>query len=60
MQADREVEQIQPMFNMDKEQTLLQTPSIDTNQDRQSINTIEVRENLNLQRVRMVLPHFCL
>ena len=48
MQADTEVEQIQQMFNMDKEQTLLQMPLIDTNQARQSANTIEAREHLNL------------
>ena len=47
-QADREVEQIQQMFNMDEEQTLLQMPLIDTNQARQSINTVETREHLNL------------
>ena len=47
-QADREVEQIQQMFNMDEEQTLLQMPLIDTNQVRQSVNTIEAREHLNL------------
>ena len=40
-QADREVEQ---MFNMDEEQT----PLIDTDQVRQSINTTEAREHLNL------------
>ena len=39
IQADREVEQIQNMFNMDEEQTLLHTPLIDTDQVRQSINT---------------------
>ena len=48
MQADREVEQIQQMFNMDEEQTLLQTSLIDTNPVRQSVNTTEARENLNL------------
>ena len=48
MQADREVVQIQQMFNIDKEQKLLQTPLIDTNQVRQSINTTEAREHLNL------------
>ena len=40
-QADREVEQIQQMFNMDEEQTLLQMTLIDTDQVRQSINTTE-------------------
>ena len=34
-QADREVEQIQQMFNMDEEQTLLQMPLIDKNHVRQ-------------------------
>ena len=48
MQADREVEQIQQMFNVDEERTLLQMPLIDTNQVRQTVNTIEAREHLNL------------
>ena len=48
MQADREVEQIQQMFNMDKGQTLLQMPLIDTYQLIKSINTIEAREHLKL------------
>ena len=47
-QTDREVEQIQQMFNMDEEQTLLQTPLIDVDQVRQSICATEARENLNL------------
>ena len=42
-QAEREVEQIQQMFNMEEEQTLLQMPLMDTNQARQSVNTIEAR-----------------
>ena len=36
------------MFNIDKEQTLLQTPLIDTDQVRQSINITEARQNLKL------------
>ena len=47
-QADREVEQIQQMFNREEDQTLLQMLLIDTDQVRQSVNTTEVRENLNL------------
>ena len=47
-QADREVEKIQQMFNMDKYQTLLQTPLKDVDQVRQSISPTEARENLNL------------
>ena len=43
-QADRKVEQIQQMFNMDKDQTLLQMPLIDTDQVRQSISIMEARE----------------
>ena len=48
MQVDREVEQIQQMFNMDKDQTLLKMPLIDVYQVRQSISPTEARENLNL------------
>ena len=33
---------------MDEEKTLLQMPLIDTNQVRQSVNTIKAREHLNL------------
>ena len=47
-QADRDVEQIQQMFNMDEQQTLLQASLIDTDQVRQSINTTEAMENLSL------------
>ena len=39
---------MQQMFNMDKEQTLLQMPLIGTDQVRQSLNTTEVRGSLNL------------
>ena len=44
-QANREVEQIQQMFNMDEEQTILQTPLTDIDQVRQSISPLEAREN---------------
>ena len=44
--ADRQVEQFQQMFNMDEGQTLLQTPLIDTNEVRQSVNTTEARKHL--------------
>ena len=44
----REVEQIKQMFNMDKEQTLLQMLLIDTGQVRQSVNITEGRKNLKL------------
>ena len=43
-----EVEQIQQMFNMDEDQTLLQMPLIDVDQVRQSISPVEARDNLNL------------
>ena len=33
-QANREVEQIQKMFNMDEDQTILQTPVMDIDQVR--------------------------
>ena len=47
-QASREVEQIQQMFNMDKDQTMLQTPLMDTEKDEQTLTPVEVRDNLNL------------
>ena len=47
-QADREVEQIQQMFSMDKDETLFQMPLIDTDQVIQCVNTTEAREYLNL------------
>ena len=48
------------MYDMDEEQTLLQTPLLDTDQVRQSINTTEPRDNLNLYKVRMIPLHFSL
>ena len=47
-QASREVEQIQQMFNTDKDQTILQTPLMDVGQVRQIISPVETRDNLNL------------
>ena len=48
MQANREVKQIQEMFNMDENQTILQTPLMDIDQDRQTVSPVETRDNLNL------------
>ena len=48
MQGNRKAEQIQQMFNMDKDQTILQTPLMDVDQVGQSISFVETRENLNL------------
>ena len=47
-QANREVEKIQQMSNMDEDQTILQTPPMDIDQVRQSISPVETRDNLNL------------
>ena len=47
-QASREVEQIQQMFNMDEDQTILQTPLMDVDQVRQTISPVETRNKLNL------------
>ena len=47
-QANRGVEQIQQMFNMDEDQTILQNPLMDVDQVRQSICPVETRDNLNL------------
>ena len=51
-QASREAEQIQQMFNMDEDQTILQTPLMDIDQDGQTISQVETRDKLNLQRVK--------
>ena len=40
IQANREAEQIQQMINMDEDQTILQTPLIDVDQDRQTISPV--------------------
>ena len=48
MQANREAEQIQQMFNMDEDQTILQTLLMEVEQVRQSISSVETREKLNL------------
>ena len=46
--VSREVKQIQQMFNMDKDQTMLQTPVMDTDIVKQTIIPVETRDNLNL------------
>ena len=33
---------------MDEDQTILQTPLMDVDQDRQTISPVETRDNLNL------------
>ena len=40
--------QMQQMFNMDEDQTILQTPLMDTDQDEQTITPVETNDNLNL------------
>ena len=47
-QESRETKQIQQMFNMDKDQTILQTPLMDTEEDKMTITLMEARDNLNL------------
>ena len=47
-QVDREVEQIQQMFYMDEDQTLLQMPLMDIDQVRQNVSPTETKENLKL------------
>ena len=46
--TSREAEQIQQMFNMDEDPTILQTPLMDGDQDEQTVSLIETRDNLNL------------
>ena len=47
-QESRETEEIQQMFNMDEDQTILQTPLTDTEEDEMTITLTETRDNLNL------------
>ena len=47
-QSNRETEQIQQMFNMDEDQTILHTPLMDIDQVGQSISPVETRENFKL------------
>ena len=47
-QVSREAEQIQQTFNMGEDQTILHTPLMDVDQDRQTISPVETRDNLNL------------
>ena len=46
-QAKREAEQIQKMFNMDEDQTILQTMMMDIDQDGQTISPVVTRDDLN-------------
>ena len=36
------------MFNIDEDQTILQTPLMDIDQDRRTLSSVETRDNLNL------------
>ena len=47
-QANKEMEQIQQMFNMDKDQTILQTTLMDTDEEELTIMPLGARDNLNL------------
>ena len=47
-QENREIEQIQQLFNMNKGQTILQTPLTDTEEDKMTITPMETRDNLSL------------
>ena len=48
------------MFNMEEDQTLVQTSLMDTDKDDLTITPVDTRGNLNLQEVKMVLLHFAL
>ena len=47
-QTSRETEHIQQMFNMDGDQTILQTPLMDTDKEQLTVTLMKVRDNLNL------------
>ena len=44
----RETEQIQQMFNMDEDQTIIQTPLMDTGKEQLTVTLTGARDNLNL------------
>ena len=45
---NRETEEVQQMFSLDKDQTILQTPLMDTEDDVMTITPTETRDSLNL------------
>ena len=47
-ETSREAKQIQQMFNMDKDQTLVQTSLMDTDEDELTIILVDTKGNLNL------------
>ena len=47
-QENRMAEQIQQMFNLDNEQTTLQTPLMDIDDDVMTVTLTETRDGLNL------------
>ena len=47
-QTSRETEQMQQMFNMDEDQTIMQTSLMDTDEDELNITPMDTRGNLNL------------
>ena len=59
---EKETEQIQWMYNMDKEHTSLKTLVTDTYISLDQIGSVNeiTTDHLNLQKVRMAPPHFCL
>ena len=53
-------EQIQQMFNLDTDNKALMVLAADTYDDLIRTNSDDAMDYLNLQRVRMTSPHFCL
>ena len=47
-QENRETEQIEQMFNLDEDQTILQIPLMDTEDDIMMIMPMETRDGLSL------------
>ena len=58
-QENREIEEIQPMFSLDDEQTALQTSLMDI-YDGVTIKPTDNRDGLNLSKVEVFPPHFYL
>ena len=47
-QANREMEQIQQMLNLDEDHMTVQIPLMDADQDNRTVTPVETRDNLNL------------
>ena len=59
-EMERESEQIKQRYNLDKNQTALKVLVADTYDNLIRTSSDNAIDHLNLKRVRMAPPHFCL